>query len=243
MAHEQGNVPGMDPNRFGLKYDQGKARWELVPFFQITRIVDVFNFFITHKDDSYKMIITTFDRDKIVNEIMKRISDWRIGMLYDHEFHNLAIAAFLMLYLVRGKEYNIDEIKRFTGTRWDLINLKDLEGVIEVYSYGAKLYEDNNWMRVNPERYFGALLRHVKAIQSKDIFDTQSGMLHIYHAIWNCISLLFFDSEEERKSIIKNDVVIPDIILNTAKKMKKSNINHFLIKPKLIRNKNGRFKK
>ena len=69
--------------------------------------------------------------------------------------------------------------------RWELgiPILKYLTMVIEVMTFGAKKYADNNWMLVEPkERYWAAAMRHMLASQS-DWLDPESGLPHLAHAL------------------------------------------------------------
>ena len=45
--------------------------------------------------------------------------------------------------------------------RWDLLPVEPLENIVEILTYGAKKYEPNNWQKVEPLRYFDALIRHL----------------------------------------------------------------------------------
>ena len=67
-----------------------------------------------------------------------------------------------------------------------------IEGVMAVREMGTKKYGDpDNWRKVEPERYWQALLRHTLAIW-KDPYavDSESGLLHLEHICCNAAFLL-----------------------------------------------------
>jgi len=88
------------------------------------------------------------------------------------------------------------EGKKFDSEKadWSLINMKQLEGLADVLTYGAKKYDRHNWVNVEPYRYFAALLRHISAWQSGETIDDESKLHHLHHAMAN----LYFLLEHER---------------------------------------------
>jgi len=160
VAHEQGNNRDDDPNKFGLKFDAGKPRWELIPAPELCDIIEVVNFFLpTGHNEAYPLDITKFDKALITDLILDHIMEWKRGIkLIENEGYSaLAMAAFEVFFLLRDRPYTEDELNRTEGPfRWDLFNLDDIEAVVNVYSMGAKKYADNNWMKVSADRYFGS---------------------------------------------------------------------------------------
>jgi len=103
-----------------------------------------------------------------------------------------------------GKETDLDlakqkleEIKKTIGlkfdvgkTDYDLIPAEALEGIANVFTYGAGKYGADNWKHVTPiKRYLSAAFRHVQAWRKGEITDEESGLLHLDHAITNLIIL------------------------------------------------------
>lgn len=88
-----------------------------------------------------------------------------------------------------------DELK----PRWDLIDLKYIEDVVKVLTFGAKKYKDYGWREVKPfkERYLSALMRHVAAWSSGEIFDKETGQSHLDHVICNALFLKWWEQEQE----------------------------------------------
>lgn len=81
--------------------------------------------------------------------------------------------------------------------------VKELEQVIDVLSYGDSKYpaEDGcNWKRVEnaEKRYASALLRHVTAWLSGEIYDKESGKHHLAHAITNALFIMWFEKNRAK---------------------------------------------
>lgn len=75
--------------------------------------------------------------------------------------------------------------------RYDLISQIALEELAKVYTMGAKKYEDHNWRKgMKWSRIFSALMRHMWAFWRGEENDSESGLSHVAHAMWNCATLL-----------------------------------------------------
>lgn len=93
-----------------------------------------------------------------------------------------------------------ERAKRFnTGKpRLDLLPLDMLTGLARVLEMGEKKYGRNNWRKGAPAtEQLGSLLRHLQPISevlnadknSDTLYDTESGLPHIDHILFNVISL------------------------------------------------------
>ena len=61
-----------------------------------------------------------------------------------------------------------------------------LLSVGKIMTYGANKYGANNWRKVEPERYLGAMLRHLAAfMEDPNSVDEESGYLHVEHMLCN----------------------------------------------------------
>lgn len=78
---------------------------------------------------------------------------------------------------------------------YSLLELKLLEGMVKVLTFGAKKYSRDNWKKVpeGKDRYFAALQRHLAAWQSGEKIDPESGENHLDHALCNLYFLRYFD--------------------------------------------------
>lgn len=74
--------------------------------------------------------------------------------------------------------------------RYDLMPAKVLEQVVDVLTYGANKYSDNNWHKCpDQNRYYAAAMRHIQAWRQGEILDKESGKPHLAHAIC-CLTFL-----------------------------------------------------
>jgi len=98
---------------------------------------------------------------------------------------------------------NKTEGKKFDNGKanWSLIPFEVLEKVAEIYTFGAKKYSKNNWKKVKnyKERYFSALMRHLVAYKTGEKIDPESGFSHLVHAVWNTISLLWYEMHKSKR--------------------------------------------
>lgn len=70
--------------------------------------------------------------------------------------------------------------------RWSLVDLKYLEGLVQVLMNGAAKYSDYNWQKGLPTlEIYESLMRHIVAWRSGEDKDKESGLDHIDHAICN----------------------------------------------------------
>ena len=77
--------------------------------------------------------------------------------------------------------------------RYDLLPYDALDEVVKVYTYGAKKYEVNNWRKgFRFGRIFAAMMRHLVAYWRGEDKDKESGLLHLAHAVWGCLTLINF---------------------------------------------------
>ena len=75
--------------------------------------------------------------------------------------------------------------------RYDLVPTEPLEAIAEVMTYGANKYGANNWQNVEDDRYYAALMRHLIAWRKGQIYDKESGLQHLKHALCNVAFLLY----------------------------------------------------
>lgn len=75
--------------------------------------------------------------------------------------------------------------------RYDLIPPVVLEQLATVLTFGAKKYGPNNWQTVPDaqNRYYSAMMRHVEADRGGEVFDEESGLPHLTHAL-ACVTFL-----------------------------------------------------
>ena len=83
--------------------------------------------------------------------------------------------------------------------RWELLPVYPVEETVKVLTYGAKKYDDENWRKVvaeKPDRYYGALCRHIAAWRQGEIKDTETKLHHLAHAM--CCLIFLMEGEREQ---------------------------------------------
>lgn len=94
------------------------------------------------------------------------------------------------------RETNVPENKamRFNDDKlkWSLVDFESLEPLVKVLMFGAKKYSPDNWKKGLPtNEVCESLLRHVFAIMRGELFDKESGELHIGHVMANAMFISF----------------------------------------------------
>lgn len=100
------------------------------------------------------------------------------------------------------KEKNDQKGMKFdTGKlRFDLIPPEIDKWLAEILTYGAAKYEPNNWQKVDAERYWAALYRHLNAFRLGEQNDQESEFCHLHHALCNIAFLAWKNEHDSRKS-------------------------------------------
>jgi hypothetical protein len=80
--------------------------------------------------------------------------------------------------------------------RWDLLPIEEVEKVVDILTFGAQKYADNNWQNVDNanERYYAALMRHLTAWRKGEKIDPESGREHLAHVACNIVFLMWLDN-------------------------------------------------
>lgn len=75
--------------------------------------------------------------------------------------------------------------------RMELVPMSSIENIAKILTYGAKKYSDNSWQGLDNfwNRYKGALLRHLVAMDKGELNDPESGLPHIDHVLCNAMFL------------------------------------------------------
>ena len=94
----------------------------------------------------------------------------------------------------------VDSVMKHPEYRWDLLPFEPLENLVEILTYGAKKYESNNWQKVEPLRYFDALIRHLLEdwIRKEDN-DQESKKGHAKHMHCNAMFLDWIKTQKEKE--------------------------------------------
>lgn len=75
--------------------------------------------------------------------------------------------------------------------KMELVPLSTVENIGRILTFGAKKYGENKWQGLDNywNRYKGALLRHLAAIDKGELIDSESGLPHIDHVLCNAMFL------------------------------------------------------
>jgi hypothetical protein len=78
--------------------------------------------------------------------------------------------------------------------RFDLLPVKPLFKVAEVYTIGAKKYDDRNWEKgIKWGRIFAAMLRHAWNWWCGEKLDPEDGQHHLASVAWCALTLMEFE--------------------------------------------------
>lgn len=83
--------------------------------------------------------------------------------------------------------------------RWDLLPLKLIEKVVEIYTFGAEKYGPNTWQNLEDgyNRYKAAMFRHLMEFEKGNVIDDESGKEHMAHMVWNSIAMLYMSDNTD----------------------------------------------
>jgi Domain of unknown function (DUF5664) len=80
--------------------------------------------------------------------------------------------------------------------RYDLIPPAALDDIAKVYGKGCEKYAARNWERGYAWGLsFAALQRHAWAFWRGEYLDPESGLPHLAHAAWHCLTLMTFQKQ------------------------------------------------
>ncbi len=99
------------------------------------------------------------------------------------------------------KDNQAEGVKYDAGKpRWGLLPFREVKEVVEILTFGAQKYSEDNWKKVTPkERYVDAAFRHFTSWVQGEKKDMESGKSHLAHAVCCLLFLMWFDNEEEKK--------------------------------------------
>jgi hypothetical protein len=80
--------------------------------------------------------------------------------------------------------------------QWSLLPFDIIEILVKVLTYGARKYEPHNWKKVEIERNFDAMMRHINAWRNGEDYD-KSGFHHLDHAFCDLMFILWKIKHED----------------------------------------------
>lgn len=102
--------------------------------------------------------------------------------------------SFAKLDVVKASQKATTGGRKFDGGKlqYGLIPPLALKEMTKVLTFGAEKYEPDNWKFVpdSKRRYFDAMQRHLWAYKEGEVFDPESGIHHLAHAMC-CLFFLY----------------------------------------------------
>lgn len=78
-------------------------------------------------------------------------------------------------------------------TRYDLVDPEAIHGIALAFTSGLdKGYAEEGWRSVPKHKYIAAYQRHMREHRRGNLFDEETGLLHIDHALANLVILRSF---------------------------------------------------
>lgn len=76
--------------------------------------------------------------------------------------------------------------------RYDLMPEGAFRKIVDVLTYGAAKYGEENWREVEDakRRYYAAAMRHMEAWRAGCVTDEESGYEHLAHAVCSLLFLI-----------------------------------------------------
>ena len=79
--------------------------------------------------------------------------------------------------------------------RWDLLPVAPLTRVVEVYTMGAKKYDDRNWEKgIKWGRVFAAMMRHAWKYWGGERNDPEDKQHHLASVVWTALTLMEYEN-------------------------------------------------
>ena len=92
---------------------------------------------------------------------------------------------------MEGVKYDKDK------PRWDLVPWVEFGAVVEVLTYGAKKYGERNWEKgISRGRLIAAAFRHIVSYTGGKMYDEETALPHLAHAICCLLFALTLDDRE-----------------------------------------------
>lgn len=84
--------------------------------------------------------------------------------------------------------------EKLEALRYDFMPAKEVnEAYARVATHGAEKYDVDNWVKGLPTSQLSASLqRHLWSYMSGEDKDSDSGLCHLDHILWNAVALVYF---------------------------------------------------
>jgi len=196
----------------GAKFDGGKSRWDLMPgdvLLEIadntrtiiglhemeTKIQDIANKTLFHYSNGMEAAWSFWvGKDKVPIEAGSQIPLIFASISYIHLLDLCLIGAERTPLDAREELFKY-EIPNCGG--FYLLPYRVLDYLGDIYLYGCKKYDENNWRKGMPwGKIFAAFCRHSGQWLDGEDFDEESGLHHIGHALWQLLGLRWYQQNK-----------------------------------------------
>jgi hypothetical protein len=195
----------------GAKFDAGKSRWDLIPADVMLEVSDEFATFKSLYQQESE--IKTY-RGKMLfhysNGMETAWSFWnmeketpgstplRKPLIFSivSYIHLLDLALLLNESNTQFKDRErLYEMEVPNTSAFYLIPYRVIDYLGEIYLYGCKKYDENNWRKgMEWGKIFAAFNRHSGQWHGGEDIDGESGMHHIGHSLWQLFCLRWFET-------------------------------------------------
>jgi hypothetical protein len=193
----------------GAKFDAGKSRWDLIPADVMLELGQQF--------ESFKGL---YEKETKIEEYRgKMLFHYSNGMEAAWNFWNcsknvpyssavreplvFAIISYIHLLdlalidedegLMHARD-NLYKMEVPDTSAFYLIPYEVINYVGDIYLYGCKKYDENNWRKgMLWGKIFAAFNRHSGQWYGGENFDQESGLHHLGHAIWQLFGLRWYE--------------------------------------------------
>lgn len=95
-----------------------------------------------------------------------------------------------------GQKFDDDKLD------YSLVPWPAIDEVVKVLMFGAKKYGVDNWKQVADakRRYLSAAYRHLNAYAEGEKIDSDSGLMHLAHAVCCLLFMIWFEKNDETKT-------------------------------------------
>jgi hypothetical protein len=89
--------------------------------------------------------------------------------------------------------------EKLNGLRYDYMPALEVnEAYARVATMGAKKYGNRNWEKGLPiSQITASMQRHLWAYMKGEDKDSESGLSHLDHVLWNAVAAVYFESNKE----------------------------------------------
>lgn len=196
----------------GAKFDKNKSRWDLIPADVVLEVAQEFGTFKGLYDMEAK--IKGWEGKMLFHYSNGMEATWNFwGRKKETPFSSgvkdpLVFAIISYIHLVDlALIFEEDERDRLLSDRTSLyetevpntsafylIPYKVINYLGDIYLYGSKKYDENNWRKGIPYgKIFAAFCRHSGQWHGGEVFDGESGMHHLGHALWQLFCLRWYE--------------------------------------------------